>query len=905
MFFEVIFIVAQRFTYDPGVSIIVLSLVMNFLVLPLYKRADAMQAEQRDKEKELHPGVAQIKKAFSGDERMMILQEYYRQMHYKTTDALKGSVSLLLEIPFFIAAYHFLSHLTLLQGVPFGPIADLSMQDGLLQIGGMSVNLLPILMTCINLITCAIYTKGYPLKTKIQLYAMALFFLFFLYDSPSGLVFYWTLNNIFSLVKTIFYKLKRPGFVLAILSSITGIWLIFVGMFAPDILDANRIFLYLFGIALQYPFCRIKFLSKIHWKKESRKADAKQFLLAALLLSVILGVLIPSAVIQSSPQEFVDINYYHHPLWYIVSAFCEASGTCVIWFGVFYWLASPEGRVRFEKILWCLCGVSIMDYMFFGTKMGTLTSTLTYENGLSFSSWQWMANLGLVIVMWVVMSETYKRFRKFTIGALATGIIAVSGMSCLNLKDIYQSTSNLRAQSNEVTQSSPHFTLSKTKQNIVVIMLDRAMGPYVPYMFNEKPELLEQFSGFTYYSNTVSFGWHTNFGSPALFGGYEYTPSELNKRSSESLASKQNEALKVMPVLFDQNGYDVTVCDPVYANYQWIPDLSIYDDYPDIQAYITEGKFNNPVSKEAVFTSNCRNFFCYSIMKSSPLLFQDFLYDSGKYNRTEESDQYTTQVAQDHSNGQGIDLTFMNSYNVLKNLPQMTEIKDQDHGSFMMMDNDTTHAQVLLQEPEYEPQTVVNNTEYDAANTERFTVNGRTMAMDDLSQYQTYEINMAAMIQLGNWFDYLKENGVYDNTRIILVADHGFPLGQFDELDFTNMVGTHEDMESYTPLLMVKDFNAKEFNTSDAFMTNGDVPSLATEGTVEEAVNPFTGEELDSDEKTEHPQYIISSYDWQTTVNNGNVFFPANWYSLTDNVWDINNWKEESHYSTSPTENKK
>ena len=53
----------------------------------------------------------------------------------------------------------------------------------------------------------------------------------------------------------------------------------------------------------------------------------------------------------------------------------------------------------------------------------------------------------------------------------------------------------------------------------------------------------------------------------ALFGGYEYTPMEMNKRSDETLMSKQNEALKVMPVLFDENDFEVTVCDPTYANY--------------------------------------------------------------------------------------------------------------------------------------------------------------------------------------------------------------------------------------------------------------------------------------------------------------------------------------------------
>ena len=35
--------------------------------------------------------------------------------------------------------------------------------------------------------------------------------------------------------------------------------------------------------------------------------------------------------------------------------------------------------------------------------------------------------------------------------------------------------------------------------------------------------------------------------------GYEYTPVELNKRSDELLVDKQNEALKVMPVLFERS----------------------------------------------------------------------------------------------------------------------------------------------------------------------------------------------------------------------------------------------------------------------------------------------------------------------------------------------------------------
>ena len=189
LLFETIYAFALRYVHDPGIAIIFLSLAMNLLVLPLYRRADKMQAEERDLEDRLRPWVTHIKKTFRGDERFMMLQTYYRQNNYRPVQALKGSLPLLLEIPFFISAYHFLSGLRLLAGEPFGPINDLALPDGLLSIAGVTINLLPILMTIINAVSTAIYMQGMPLKNKLQMYGMALIFLVLLYNSPSGLVF--------------------------------------------------------------------------------------------------------------------------------------------------------------------------------------------------------------------------------------------------------------------------------------------------------------------------------------------------------------------------------------------------------------------------------------------------------------------------------------------------------------------------------------------------------------------------------------------------------------------------------------------------------------------------------------------------------------------------------------------
>lgn len=121
LLFEVIFFYAYKFTGNCGLSIIAMSLVVNFLLLSLYFRADKLEKEQNDKKKAMEPRINLIKKAFKGDERVMMLRAYYRQVGYKSTDVLKESVSLFLQIPFFIAAYSFLSELKILNASASGP----------------------------------------------------------------------------------------------------------------------------------------------------------------------------------------------------------------------------------------------------------------------------------------------------------------------------------------------------------------------------------------------------------------------------------------------------------------------------------------------------------------------------------------------------------------------------------------------------------------------------------------------------------------------------------------------------------------------------------------------------------------------------------------------------------------
>ncbi len=488
LMFEIIYNFALHLVGNPGLAIIALSLLVNLLVLPLYNRADKMQEVERDMEAKLSRGVSHIKKTFKGDEQLMMLRTYYRQNHYSPTDIIKGSVSLFLEIPFFVAAYQFLSHLDILRGVAFGPIPDLGAPDGMLTIFGVTVHVLPFVMTLLNLIAAYIFTKGFPLKSKIQLYGMALFFLVFLYDSPAGLVFYWTLNNLFNLVKTVINKLPNPkkGMYAALFAT-SFLLLVYCAFFLPGRNHRHLVMAAIVMLLMNAPYLMARF-----GKRKKETADAAQpfasktkcFLVESLFLSLFIGGMIPSAVIVSSPQEFVVPGLMDNPAAYIASSLALAAGTFVLWFGVFYWLGNEKARFNFERRLWVFAGIAFIDYMFFGKGLGLLTATLKYENGFSFDDGEKIINTVLVLVVGSVFFILWKRCWRYVTEVFLVGSLALGAMLGLNLHTIYVNLSEMPPAQEKESQLRK-FPLSRTGKNVIVLMLDRGMGLYVPYFMQE------------------------------------------------------------------------------------------------------------------------------------------------------------------------------------------------------------------------------------------------------------------------------------------------------------------------------------------------------------------------------------------------------------------------------------
>jgi YidC/Oxa1 family membrane protein insertase len=844
------------------------------LCLPLYAIAEKWRQIQRDIEEKLKPKIDKIKAVFKGDEQYMILSTYYRQNHYHPIYALRSSFGLLIQIPFFIAAYLYLSHLEALHNASFLFIKDLGAPDYLFQAGGLKVNILPIVMTLVNCLSGAIYAKGLPAKDKLQLYGMAAIFLVLLYNSPSALVLYWTMNNVFSLLKNIYYRIpgknKRYG-LLALFSGLFILLGIFCVLKYGDNSKGQKLIIVSFVTAF-LPWIFVIFrkqILKITNIEYEFKKSVLIFLCSLFLIWSVFGLFIPTQLIVSSPQEFSFLDEYSSPLFFVFNTALQVFGFFVFWPVCVYFLFSDNVRKYFSVVFLAISlGIMVNVFLFPGN-YGQISINLVFDKGISHTNKEFLINL-CILVMPVIVSFLLYMLRNRNIVPILISLCVFSlvSISVLNIYKINSSFKDLKKYYVKVEKESqvvsPLFSFSRNGKNIVVIMIDRAISVFIPFIFDESPELKEIYSGFTYYPNTVSFSGYTRLGSPPIFGGYDYTPKEINIREDIPLVKKHNESLIMLPRILSNNGFSVCVTDLPFANYNWKSDLSIFDDYSAVSAYNTDSQYTDIWLREhglklpetgAIIK---RNLFWYSLFKGLPLFFRQPLYMHGTW--CSPVSNFTLRMT-------------LHGYAVLDYLPRFTEITDLPNNGALIMTNNTTHENSFLQAPDYVP--VLHVTNYGKSH---------------FSGASAYHVNAGSIHRLADWFEFLKKEKVYDNTRIILVSDHG------PEPNFITKLDLPFNVDQFNPLLMVKDFNSSgEIKTDMTFMSNADVPYLALVDIIDNPINPFTGNAITMELK-ESPLYIAISSSNETGDGQATkyVLNPHRDYYVHDNIFEAENWTRVS-----------
>jgi YidC/Oxa1 family membrane protein insertase len=874
---EIVYTLIYKVLGIPGISVIGVSLAVTFLSLPLYIIAEKWQEEERRVINKLKPKTDKIKQVFKGDEQHMILTTYYRQNGYHPIYSLRNSLNILIQIPFFIAAYRFLSHFSELNGVHFLFLSDLSKPDGLINISGFPLNALPVLMTVINCVSGAIYTKRFGLRDKLQVYALALVFLVLLYNSPSGLVLYWIMNNILSLVKNVFYKLRNPIKVLYVIIFVFLLLFIFYLLFVNDGALKKRVILtlFLFLIMLFPIIFKIYIRLQDHFLTPLINDDKKRlflFFISSIILTLLVGMFIPSSVIASSPEEFSFIDKYQSPLPFISITFFKSAGFFLFWPFCIYFLFNRSVQSFLTLLFSTTLAAALFNTFLFQGKNSVISNTFTFDsiNAIDTSKLASVSAVIFILVFFIVFIflNKYKRLKIISISFVLFffPLIIVSAHNIATIQKKYTDFSVLKkTELSGISRIQPLFHLSKDNPNIIIIMLDRAIGGFVKPIFDEEPDLYDQFDGFTWFPNTLSFAMHTLMGVPPLWGGYEYTPREMNRRNSVSLVEKHNEALLVIPKILSEAGYRVTVTDPSMANYVMSNDTSIYEKHEHIQGINTIGRYTglwySLNFNIGGFSSGniIRNMLWFSFLKISPSFFKKVIYDDGQYWKILKDNELNEE--------------FINSYAVLDFLPNLTAY-DYENPSAQLITNESTHKPIFLQYPSYTP--VINVTD---------------IGNGEFSNNRFFHVNSAAYHKIGEWLEELKKNHVYNNSRIIIVSDHGSKInaGIADaELTIPN-----ERREAYNPVLLYKDFDGTgKLKIDMTFMTNADVPVLALDG-VAEAINPFTGKSLQENPKAQGI-YITTNHIWPPYRHKKSTFNINNdqWLFVHDNIFNPNNWEK-------------
>ncbi|HQJ60624.1 MAG TPA: hypothetical protein PKV35_06475, partial [bacterium] len=150
----------------------------------------------------------------------------------------------------------------------------------------------------------------------------------------------------------------------------------------------------------------------------------------------------------------------------------------------------------------------------------------------------------------------------------------------------------------------------------------------------------------------------------------------------------------------------------------------------------------------------------------------------------------------------------------------------------------------------------------------------------------------AALKLAGEWFSWMKENGVYDNTRIIIVSDHGRnvinPMFNEQQISGSDKKTTPAHWHN---ILLVKDFNSRgEMAIEQTFMTTCDIPYLALKDIID-GMNPYTGNPVKI--KKDKIPFTVMKTKFRMREQGKHKFTFTELFKVNDeDIFNLSNWEK-------------
>ncbi|MBI3209136.1 MAG: membrane protein insertase YidC [Candidatus Solibacter usitatus] len=200
--FQSVNYVNDKYLHNYGWAIVVVTVIINFLMLPLkFSNIKSMK-----KMAQLQPEMKEIQARYSGlsmkDPRKQEQQQETMALYKKHgVNPLGGCVPMLLQLPFFIAFYKVLTVTIEMRGASWLWVADLSQPETI------AIRVLPLATVASQFLMQKMTpsTTTDPQQQRMMM-LMPLMFIFIFYNAASGLVLYWLTGNVVGIAQQWFFN---------------------------------------------------------------------------------------------------------------------------------------------------------------------------------------------------------------------------------------------------------------------------------------------------------------------------------------------------------------------------------------------------------------------------------------------------------------------------------------------------------------------------------------------------------------------------------------------------------------------------------------------------------------------------------------------------------------------------
>lgn len=784
LFIEVFFTLLFSRTENILLSVFTVSLIINIIILPVCIYSNKIYKENLIIKNKLQSKIDSIKKNFKGNEKIFLLNELYKKNNYSLFFELKPTLYILLQIPFFIASCIFFSQLLILDNVSLWRIQNVLQPDNLIHINNLTFNILPIIMTFISIISTEIYIKTEnDNKKRLSMYLTAFVFLIVLYNTSALLVLYWICNNIISLIKNIILYIGKNKF--------------------------------------------IKFINLFNFSVKFNKLHIIIFLISSLILVIYSSFFI--TIIAKSPKSFLiteSFNYLYNQD--ILECFVISLGFFFLYPLIIYLFCPKFIKYVFSIIIEVFMLSGFFNYFISsGDKIAVNYDfgIYLYQELFDKSLYQNCLSILFFLLCLCVIIVAFKKNKLQNILILNIAILLslsiVSIYKFIDFKVInLDETRKINIKNTQITKDSKTIRLSKNGKNIILIFMDSLSGYYLKTLLEDESQIREKFIGFKHYTDSVSLFARTSASLPSLLGGYNYSPMKIANHNSAKI---NVQAFFMLPVILSANNFDTYNTDGVFnfnEDSDKIPDYDkniIYNSFTkDSFLYNVKPNFNRlknfqekNILPKTIYIEK-RNAFLFSIFLMLPQNLKHILYEPTNIS----SNYLEPNIKVDKRTC----LYTAVDYSKLYYLPEITTV-DSEKNTYCFIYDSLAHDEILF---------------FDYL--KKYNISSTTIKK--CIEKSSYNSFVTAILLLSDYVTFLKDSGVYDNTKIIIVSDHGFREG--DKLADGKFYPTDNSI-----VLLYKDFNKKGKMCDDnTYMMSADVPSLALENVVKKPVDPFNNNEI-------------------------------------------------------------